>query len=36
MSKNEENLKQITLDEVAEHKTEDSAWLVIGNATNGK
>ncbi|GKZ00573.1 hypothetical protein MPSEU_001009500 [Mayamaea pseudoterrestris] len=27
--------KEFTLDEVAEHRTSDSCWLIIGNASNG-
>ena len=31
----EKNVKEITMSEVANHKTEEDCWVVIGNATNG-
>jgi hypothetical protein len=31
----EEVKKLITLDEVKQHTTADSCWLVIGNSSNG-
>ena len=36
MTSNSENkLKNITLQEVAEHNTEESVWVVIGNDKTG-
>jgi hypothetical protein len=28
--------KEYTLDEVSQHTTTDSCWLIIGNASNGE
>lgn len=36
MSESEVAVKEFTLDEVQQHTSTKSCWLIVGNSTNGK